>query len=180
MTPVLLSERKAWDSQADTFALDGHRSGKTVWDTSRELIRIGYKASTHDVAMNLKRLGVVTVNWGKVITLNPWDAQADKITMTAHLAGKTVTQIMNQLSSTGYSATKAEVGISLSKQGVTNVQFGAGVPSPLSWDARADALAMAGHRAGKAASEIAGQLRSNGYAVTPVQVMESLHRQWFL
>ena len=177
MTPGLFSERKAWDSQADTLALDGHRSGKTVWDTSRELIRIGYKASTHDVAINLKRLGVVTLNWGEVITLNPWDAQADAITMTAHLGGKTVTQIMNQLNSTGYGVTKAEVGISLNKQGVTNVQFGVGVPSPLSWDAQADALAMAGHRAGKAASEIASQLRSNGYAVNSSQVMASLHKQ---
>lgn len=177
MTPGLLSECKAWDSQADTFALDEHRSGKTIWNTSRELIRIGYKASTHDVAINLKRLGVVDLNWGEVVTLHPWDAQADAITMTAHLGGKTVTQIMNQLNSTGYSVTKAEVGMSLNKQGVTDVQFGVGVPSPLSWDTQADALAMAGHRAGKAASEIASQLRSNGYSVNSGQVMASLHRQ---
>ena len=87
MTPGLFSEPRAWDSQADTVSLDRNRSGKTVWDTSRELIRIGYKASTHDVAINLNRLGAITLNWREVITINPWDADADAITVAADLTG---------------------------------------------------------------------------------------------
>lgn len=106
-----------------------------------------------------------------------WDTQADSVTMAGHLSGKTVTQIADQLNSTGYRINKVEVGVSLNRQGVRKVEWKAGVPSPLSWDSMADAVALAGHRAGKAVSEIATRLCEQGYNVSSAEVSASLLRQ---
>ncbi|MCJ1343941.1 hypothetical protein MMC31_002140, partial [Peltigera leucophlebia] len=168
--------RKAWDSPADNMALTAHCKGKTTTEISGELIKSGYRASLHDVATNLNRLGVTSLNGGG-FTNRKWDAQANEIAMDAHLIGRTVSQIAGLLNSAGYSITKAEVGLTLSMHGVKKVEWAPGVPSRLSWDNKADTVALAGHRAGKSAAEISGEICRRGYNVSPEEVAASVQRQ---
>lgn len=55
--------------------------------------------------------------------LKPWDAQADRLAINAHRAGKSVTLIWFNLEMNGYCVTEDEVVGSLRAQGVTTVDF---------------------------------------------------------
>lgn len=55
--------------------------------------------------------------------LKPWDAQADRLVINAHRAGKSVTLIWFNLEVNGYYVTEDEVVGSLRAQGVTIVDF---------------------------------------------------------
>lgn len=171
--PSLGPERKAWDHQADKFALGASRLGKTIQQISKDLVNSGYKASLDEVVTNLSRLGVKSLGW-ESLPVKPWDADADVLAMAAHNSGKTISQITYQLNTTGYAIFKFDVVQSLTKQGVKHVECEAEVPSPLSWDDRADAAALAGYRAGKAAST---RLHSRGDDDSSVEVTASADRQ---
>lgn len=114
--------RLPWDSQADRFALAQHYNGRTITEISSQLIIQGYIASKTDVFMNLNRLGVVLANWGTT-NFRLWDGQADTFVYLGNFAGKTVSQILDQLTIIGYHATKAEIAIRLMKQGVQDVRW---------------------------------------------------------
>lgn len=101
-----------------------------------------------------------------------WDTQADNFALAAHRAGKTVTDIMNQLTSNGYTATEVQVIASLRRQGVPNART---VPK-LRWNTQADTFAMAGHSAGQSAGQIFRQLAKNGYITSKDEVGANLKR----
>lgn len=63
-------------------------------------------------------------------------------------------QIINQLNSTNYSITKAQVRISLNKQGMTNMKFEFRIPFQTSWDIQAKAFDMVKYRTKKTALKI--------------------------
>ena len=105
-----------------------------------------------------------------------WDAQADTFAMAAHRAGKTMPDVLRQLITNGYKATKASLTASLQRQGVQNVNWD-DVPDTQfrSWDAQADAFAIAAHTTGQTAAQISSQLIRNGYNPTKAEVVANLH-----
>ena len=169
--------RLPWDAQADRFALTQYYNGKTITEISSQLILQGYKASKTDVSTNLNRLGVALANW-EASNFRLWDGQADTVVYVGHYAGKTVAQILDQLTIIGYHATRVGVAVSLSRQGVHNVRWGEPeVPCLRTWDACADVFALAAHNAGQTALQIAALLRTYGYSASATEAVESLHRQ---
>lgn len=82
----------------------------------------------------------------------------------ANRDGQTVPEITAQLCRNGYAASTAEVAASLNAQGVQTVSWEAVSPPPaLSWNAQADAFALAGHQLGHTTSKILEDLSRNGF-----------------